>query len=81
MKALIATIMMVFVIGGHSVAFGTPSEEVKKKNTENRELLSPEQVKLFKEGRLNETVVKPVYTSTDQLINRELIKKIKEKAN
>jgi len=26
-------------------------------------------------------VVKPVYTSTDQLINRELIKKIKEKAN
>ena len=81
MKALIATIMMVCVIGGQSVAFGAPSEEVKKKKTENRELLSKEQVKLFKEGRLNETVVKPVYTPTEQLINRQLLKKSTDKKN
>lgn len=79
MKALIATITMVFVIGGQSVAFGTTSEEETRKiKTENREILSAEQVELFKEGRLAETVVQPVYSSTDQLINTELLKQSKE---
>jgi len=79
MKALIAAFTLALMLGGQSFASGISSEEVKtkKKSTEKRELLSPEMDKLFKEGKLAETIVKPMYTSTEQLINTEMIKKVK----
>lgn len=81
MKALIAAFTLALMLGGQSFASGIPSDEgkTKKKSTENRELLSPELDKLFKEGKLAETIVKPMYTSTDQLVNTEMIKKAKQK--
>ena len=80
MKALIAAFTLALMLGGQSFASGIPVEEgkTKKKSTENRELLSPELAKLFKEGKLAETIVKPMYTSTDQFINTEMIKKVKQ---
>ncbi|MFT4770822.1 MAG: hypothetical protein ACI9CP_001087 [Cryomorphaceae bacterium] len=81
MKALIAAFTLALMLGGQSFASGISSDEgkTKKKSTENRELLSPELAKLFKEGKLAETIVKPMYTSTDQLVNTEMIKKAKQK--
>lgn len=83
MKALIAAFTLALMLGGQSFASAATSEEekTKKKAIENRELLSPEMAKLFKEGKLAETVVKPMYTTTDQLVNTEMIKKVKEKKN
>lgn len=75
MKALIAALTVAMMLGGQITALGTTSEEEEIKKQNNREILSSEQDKLFKEGRLAETVVKPIYNSTDQLINTELIKK------
>ncbi len=81
MKALIAAFTLALMLGGQSFASGISSEEgkTKKKSIENRELLSPEMDKLFKEGKLAETIVKPMYTTTDQLVNTEMIKKAKQK--
>jgi|GEM_PF-2717645 len=81
MKALIAAFTLALMLGGQSFASATTLEEgkIKKKSNENRELLSPEMDKLFKEGNLGETIVKPMYTSTDQLVNTEMIKKAKQK--
>ena len=81
MKALIAAFTLALMLGGQSFASATPSGErkTKKKSSENRELLSPEMDKLFKEGNLAETIVKPMYSSTDQLINTKMIKMSKEK--
>jgi hypothetical protein len=75
MKALIAVITVTMMLGGQNTALGKTSEEDRIKKQNKREILSSEQDKLFKEGRLAEMVVKPLYESTDQLINTELIKK------
>jgi hypothetical protein len=77
MKALIAAITMALMLGGQSSASATPSEKgkIKKKAIEKREVLSAEQEKLFKDGKLAETVVTPMYTKTDQLVNSEILKK------
>jgi hypothetical protein len=77
MKALIAALTVAMMLGGQMTALGIASEEEKTKKQNNREILSSEQTKLFKEGRLAEAVVKPIYSSTDQLIYTEMIKKTK----
>lgn len=82
MKTLIATLTLTIVLGGQCFAIAdtlADDKKIKKEKTENRDLLSPELDKLFKDGKLGETVVKPMYTTTDQLVNTELIKKAKKK--
>jgi hypothetical protein len=76
MKALTAALTLAIMLGGHMAALGnnTSEDDKKLKKQEQREILSSELDKLFKEGRLAETVVKPIYNSTDQLINTEILK-------
>ena len=79
MKALIAAIGMALMLGGQAFASGTSEEEnTQKQKTENREILSLELDQLFSEGNLGETVVAPMYSSTDQLINTEILKRSTE---
>jgi len=77
MKALIAAFTLALMLGGQSFASAIPSEEgkTKKKAIEKREVLNSEQEKLFKDGKLADTVVKPMYTKTEQLVNTEMLKK------
>jgi hypothetical protein len=75
MKALVAALTLAIILGGQIAASANTSEEDDLKKKQKREILSSEQDKLFKEGKLAETIVKPIYSSTDQLINIELIKK------
>lgn len=74
MKTLVAALTLAILLGGHLAALGITSEEEKIKNQKNREILTIEEDKLFKEGRLHETVVMPIYNSAEQLFNTELIK-------
>ena len=76
MKALIAAVGLAVMRGGQAFASGTSEEEnTQKQKTENKEILSLELDQLFSEGNLGETIVTPMYSSTDQLINTEILKK------
>jgi len=77
MKALIVAVGMALMLGGQAIASSTSSEEeiTQKQKTESREILSPELDMLFDTGNLGETIVEPMYSKTDQLINTEILKK------
>ena len=78
MKTLIATVALVVFVGMQSFAGADTTRIAKKEVTKTQSILTPAQEKLFETGRLNETIVKPVYSSVEQLLFTEMIRKAKE---
>lgn len=78
MKTFILSIVLMATFCGQSFAEdgGKSKKEVKKEL--NSQILSPELEKLFFSERLGETVVKPMYTSAEQLIFTEQIRQAKK---
>ncbi len=66
-------------LGGQSFASSEDKVKPEVKETVKVEILSPEQEALFIEGKLSETVIKPIYTEAEQLIFTEQVKKMKNK--
>jgi hypothetical protein len=73
--ALLATSAGCYAEGGVKTKKDTASHSA------HTVILSPEQEVLFAEGKLNETVVKPMYTQTEQLIFTEQVRKTKKQKN
>ena len=79
MKTLFATLAMVVFLGAQSFAGTEDTTRVATKELKNsKEILTPAQEILFKTGRLNETIVQPIYSSVEQLLFTEMIRKSKE---
>lgn len=78
MKTLIATLALVVFIGAQGFAEADTTKTAEKAVKQTRSILSPSQERLFETGRLNETMVQPIYTSVEQLIFTEMIKQTKE---
>jgi hypothetical protein len=79
MKTLFATLAMVVFLGAQSFAGTEDTTRVAKKELKNsKEILTPDQEILFETGRLNETLVQPIYSSVEQLIFTEMVRKLKD---
>ena len=76
MKTLFATLAMVVFLGAQSFAGTEDTTRVAKKEVKNsKEILTPAQEILFETGRLNETIVQPIYTTVEQLVFTEMVRK------
>lgn len=79
MKTLFATLAMVVFLGAQSFAGTEDTTRVETKEFKStKEILTPNQEILFKSGRLDETLVQPIYTSVEQLIFTEMVRRTKK---
>lgn len=79
MKTLFATLAMVVFLGAQSFAGTEYTTRVATKEVKNsKEILTPAQEILFETGRLHETIVQPIYTSVEQLLFTEMVRKAKK---
>ncbi len=78
MKTWMITLAMICLISGQSFASEGEKNRKDAKETKDRAILSPELDTLFFSQRLAEAVIKPVYSSTEQLIFSEQIKLTKK---
>lgn len=78
MKTTLITIAMVAVLA--TSGWATDDKKANQLASTNKEqILSPELELLFKEDRLNEAIVKPIYTAAEQIIFSEQVKLLKAK--
>jgi len=78
MKTWMITLVMICLITGQSFASEGAKNRKDAKEMKDRAILSPELDTLFFSQRLGEAVIKPIYSSTEQLIFSEQIKLTKK---
>ena len=80
MKTILAFFTFCTLMSSQSFAIGdTATVETNKKIEVNKSILSTEDERLFNAGRLDETLIKPVYTSVEQVIFTEQVNRVKRK--
>jgi len=77
MKTRIIAALMAVLFGSASIASEAEKEATKAQSKLNTQILSPEQELMFASERLNEMVVKPIYTEVEQMIFYQQIKILK----
>ncbi len=79
MKTILAFIAFSFLASPQSFATADSTSVDTNEKIEVKSILSAEDIVLFNSGRLNETIVQPVYSTVEQLIFTEQLNQIKRK--